>query len=75
MSSMMQWDSLLGLPLAQALERARAAGEEPEVVETVAPRRNAVSGETTLRVIRVRAAQERLQLTVSAFADGDPRKA
>ena len=73
MSSVMQWDSLLGLPLEMALEKTREAGVEPEVVQTTAPRREPVSG-ATLRVIRVRNAQDSLQLTVSAFVDGDPRK-
>lgn len=73
MSSMTQWESLLGLPLETALERARAAGVEPVVEETCAPRRAAV-GEATLRVIRVRGDGASLQLTVSAFMDGDPRK-
>ena len=73
MSSMTQWESLLGLPLETALERARAAGVEPAVRETCAPRRAAV-GDATLRVIRVQGDMASLQLTVSAFMDGDPRK-
>ena len=74
MSSMTQWASLLGLPLEAALERARAAGVEPEVHMTREPRQGERNAQT-LRVIRVCGDEERLSLVVSAFMDGDPRKA
>ena len=71
---MANWESLLGLPLDQAVETVRAWGLEPKVLVTCAPRRkgeeSAASREGTLRVIRSRAGE----LTVSAFQDGDPRK-
>ena len=71
---MANWESLLGLPLDQALEAARAWGVEPKVLVTCAPRRKGEEDtgmrEGTLRVIRARAGE----LTVSAFQDGDPRK-
>jgi hypothetical protein len=71
---MANWESLLGLPLDQALETARAWGVEPKVLVTCAPRRKGEEDtgmrEGTLRVIRARAGE----LTVSAFQDGDPRK-
>ena len=71
---MANWESLLGLPLDQALETARAWGIEPKVLVTCAPRRKGEEDtgmrEGTLRVIRARAGE----LTVSAFQDGDPRK-
>ena len=71
------WDSLLGLPLDSALERARAWGCEPRVVTTGAPRRRDARTPAedtyprTLRVIRVREGE----LTVSAFQDGEPSRA
>ena len=77
---MASWESLLGLPLGQALETARAWGMEPKVLVTCAPRRkgedSAEPREGTMRVIRVRElkASEGGELTVSAFQDGDPRK-
>ena len=71
---MANWESLLGLPLDKALETARAWGVEPKVLVTCAPRRkgeeSAEPREGTLRVIRVR----EMELTVSAFQDGEPRK-
>ena len=71
---MANWESLLGLPLDQALEAARAWGVEPKVLVTCASRRKGEEDtgmrEGTLRVIRARAGE----LTVSAFQDGDPRK-
>ena len=71
---MANWESLLGLPLDQALEAARAWGVEPKVLVTCAPRRKGEEDtgmrEGTLRVIRARAGE----LTVSAFQDGNPRK-
>ena len=71
---MANWESLLGLPLDQALKTARAWGVEPKVLVTCAPRRKGEEDtgmrEGTLRVIRARAGE----LTVSAFQDGDPRK-
>ena len=71
---MVNWQSLLGLPLETALETARAWGVEPKVLVTCAPRRkgedSAAPREGTLRVIRAREGE----LTVSAFPDGDPRK-
>jgi len=71
---MANWESLLGLPLDQAVEAARAWGVEPKVLVTCAPRRKGEEDtgmrEGTLRVIRARAGE----LTVSAFQDGDPRK-
>ena len=71
---MANWESLLGLPLDQALEAARAWGVEPKVLVTCAPRRKGEEDtgmrEGTRRVIRARAGE----LTVSAFQDGDPRK-
>ncbi len=73
MTSAASWESLLGLPLAEALHRARLAGVEPQIVETCAPRRAAVT-EATLRVIRVTGEGQSLSITVSAFEDGDPRK-
>ena len=71
---MANWESLLGLPLDQALETARTWGIEPKVLVTCAPRRKGEEDtgmrEGTLRVIRARAGE----LTVSAFQDGDPQK-
>ena len=70
---MANWESLLGLPLDQALEAARAWGVEPKVLVTCAPRRKGeeVSAvrEGTMRVIRAR----EMELTVSVFPDGDPK--
>ena len=83
---MAKWDSLLGLPLDQALEAARAGGVEPTVLVTCAPRRKGEDADAsqsgtgrpggTPRVIRVRDinAGEGCELTVSTFPDGDPRK-
>ena len=77
---MANWQSLLGLPLEAALETARTWGVEPKVLVTCAPRRkgedSAAPREGTLRVIRVRegVAPGGVELTVSAFPDGDPRK-
>ncbi len=73
MSSMTRWGCLLGLPLEDAVQRARAAGVEPVVSETCAPRRGEV-GAATHRVIRVVEGEDGLRLVVSAFMDGDPRK-
>ena len=71
---MANWQSLLGLPLDKALEAARAWGVDPKVLVTCAPRRKGEEDtgmrEGTLRVIRVR----EMELTVSAFQDGDPRQ-
>ena len=71
---MANWESLLGLPLDQALETARAWGCEPKVLVTCAPRHKGEDAsavrEGTMRVIRVREGE----VTVSAFQDGDPRK-
>ena len=71
---MANWESLLGLPLDKAVEMARAWGMEPKVLVTCAPRRKGEEAsavrEGTLRVIRAR----EMELTVSAFQDGDPRK-
>ena len=67
------FQGLLGLPAADAVQRARAAGVEPVVCESRAPRRDAAA-EGTLRVIRVQEDGAGLRLTVSAFMDGDPRK-
>ena len=70
---MANWESLLGLPLDKALEIARTWGAEPKVLVTCAPRRKGEEDtgmrEGTLRVIRAR----NMELTVSAFQDGDPR--
>ena len=70
---MADWASLLGLPLDKAVETARAWGVEPKVLVTCAPRRKGEEDtgmrEGTLRVIRAR----NMELTVSAFQDGDPR--
>ena len=70
---MANWEALLGLPLDNALELARAWGCEPKVLITCAPRRkgeeSAQPREGTLRVIRAREGE----LTVSAFQDGDPK--
>ena len=68
------WNDLLGLPLQQAEAKVRAQGVEPRVVVTSAPRRQEVQ-EGTLRVIRVRGTETDVELTVSAFMDGDPRQA
>ena len=71
---MVDWSSLLGLPLDKAVEITRAWGDEPKVLVTCAPRRKGEEDtgmrEGTLRVIRAR----ENQLTVSAFQDGEPRK-
>ena len=71
---MANWASLLGLPLDTALATARAWGCEPKVLVTCAPRRKGEEDtgvrEGTMRVIRAR----EMELTVSAFPDGDPRK-
>ena len=77
---MIDWASLLGLPLDKAVETARAWGVEPKVLVTCAPRRKGEEDtgmrEGTLRVIRTREvkAPDGCELTVSAFQDGDPRK-
>ncbi len=74
---MANWDALLGLPLDSALQNARAMGLEPRVLVTRAPKRRGddapVDPQGTLRVIRVRE-RDGLELTVSAFQDGDPRQ-
>ncbi len=76
---MANWQSLLGLPLDTALETARAWGCEPRVLVTCAPRRKGEDASArkgtirqggTPRVIRAR----EMEITVSAFQDGDPRK-
>ena len=71
---MANWETLLGLPLDQALESARAWGFEPRVLVTCAPRRKGDTAEApregTMRVIRAREGE----LTVSAFQDGEPRR-
>ncbi|MDD6052137.1 MAG: hypothetical protein PUC00_12880 [Clostridiales bacterium] len=77
---MVDWASLLGLPLEKAVERCRAWGCEPQVIVTRAPRRKGEEGAPlseggtlseggSLRVIRAR----ENELTVSAFQDQDPR--
>lgn len=77
---MANWEALLGLPLETALEKTRALGVEPRVLVTCAPRRKgeeaSASREGTQRVIRVRALAnpDGLELTVSAFQDGNPNK-
>ena len=48
----MTGENLLGLPLDEALERLRAAGLEPNIVESRAPRRPAGNG--ALRVVRIK---------------------
>ena len=73
MSSMTAWESLLGLPVDRAIERANAMGAAPVVIDTCAPRHEPAPG-ATRRVIRVREGADGLELTVSAFSDGDPRK-
>ena len=60
---------VLGMTLEAALEILHGEGIEPTVVETRAPRTERTDG--TLRVIRVRGNE----LTVSAFMDGQPRRA
>ena len=75
MTAMTQlFQGLLGLPEEEAVARARAAGVEPVVCRSCAPRRDPAAG--TLRVIRVQQeeADKSLRLTVSAFLDGDPAK-
>ena len=71
---MAKWESLLGLPLEIALDKARAWGDEPKVLVTRAPQHkgaeDAALREGTLRVIRARDGE----LTVSAFQDGMPKK-
>ena len=71
---MANWQSLLGLPLDVALRIVRTWGCEPKVLVTCAPRRKGDEDtgmrEGTLRVIRAK----EMELTVSAFQDGDPRK-
>ena len=71
---MANWETLLGLPLDKALDIARTWGVEPKVLVTCAPRRKGEEDtgvrEGTMRVIRAR----EMELTVSAFPDGDPRK-
>ncbi|MBR3764591.1 MAG: hypothetical protein IKK57_08620 [Clostridia bacterium] len=67
------FQGLLGLPEEEAVARARAAGVEPVVCRSCAPRRDPAAG--TLRVIRVQQEEGKsLRLTVSAFLDGDPAK-
>ena len=77
MSTMQQWERLLGLPLETALERARAAGVEPVVTRTSAPPRRGGSDEAqqrpTERVIRVHGEDNVLCIVAAAFMDGDPR--
>ena len=60
--------ALLGLPLALAQEKLRAAGMDAEAVVSRSPRRTADEG--TPRVVR---AQKGL-LTVCYFPDGDPEE-
>ena len=74
MTAMTQlFQGLLGLPEEEAVARARAAGVEPVVCRSCAPRRDPAAG--TLRVIRVQQEEGKsLRLTVSAFLDGDPAK-
>ena len=71
---MANWESLLGLPLEKALDIARTWSMEPKVLVTCAPRRKGEEAsavrEGTMRVIRAR----EMELTVSVFPDGDPRK-
>ena len=71
---MANWETLLGLPLDKALDITRTWGVEPKVLVTCAPRRKGEEDtgvrEGTMRVIRAR----EMELTVSAFPDGDPRK-
>ena len=77
MTAMTQlFQGLLGLPLEDAMQRARAAGVEPVVSESIAPRRDPAAGGAgrTKRVIRVQQQEDVLRLTVSAFMDGEPRK-
>ena len=78
---MTDWASLLGLPLENALENTRALGLEPRVLVTCAPRRKGDVQEAderggTQRVIRVRQGGMPgvIEMTVSAFQDGDPVK-
>ena len=70
---MANWESLLGLPLETALAIARTWGCDPKVLVTCAPRRKGEEDtgmrEGTLRVIRAWA----MELTVSAFQDGEPK--
>ncbi len=70
---MMDWNSLLGLPLDKAVDIARAWGMDPKVLVTCAPRRKgeeeSAPRQGTMRVIRAREGE----LTVSAFSDGKPR--
>ena len=73
MTPMTNWQSLLGLPLADALERTQAAGISARVEETCAPRHAPAEG-ATQRVIRVSGDAACPCLTVSAFRDGDPEK-
>lgn len=64
----MDWQALLGLPLAMAQEKLRQAGVEAEVCVSRSPRRADADG--TPRVVR--ASEGRL--TVCYFPDGDPRE-
>lgn len=58
--------SLLGLPLSEALRRLEAAGQEPgEITVIRAPRGNSPRG--TLRVVRVR--EDGKGLVCGEFAD------
>ena len=70
---MANWQSLLGLPLDVALRIVRTWGCEPKVLVTCAPRRKGDEDtgmrEGTLRVIRAK----EMELTVSAFPDGNPK--
>ena len=73
MASVTQWESLLGLPLQDALQRAEDAGMQVGIRESCAPRRTPIAA-GTLRVIRVQVGEAGLTLTASAFFDGAPRK-
>ncbi len=78
----MAWSHLLGLPLAQALAHLDAAQAAYRLIETAAPQRDGAKGrapeaqdaELTRRVIRVREAEGTVELTVSGFPDGEPKK-
>lgn len=67
--------TLLGLPLGEASERVRAAGRAaPVVLKTEPPRpRHAYPPDDAWRVVRVRAAGDRIELVVTPPVQG-PRE-
>ena len=65
-------DSLIGLPLEEALKRLRASGTEPEVQITAAPRyREKRCDPSAMRVLRVSGDGKRLTAAPFAYPGTD----